>query len=193
MTRLDAAYFQRIYADGPDPWGFETRWYETRKYALTVAALPRARYRRAFEPGCAIGVLTAKLAERCDELVASELMPEIAERARARVVGLAGVQVRVGAIPDSWPEGEFDLVVLSEVAYYLDERGFDLLLDRVGQSLTSDGHVVAVHWTGSTDYPRSGDLVHEVLAAGPLLQSIAEYTEREFRLSVLERRRPDPG
>ncbi len=31
-------YFEAQYATDPDPWGFETAWYERRKYALTMAA-----------------------------------------------------------------------------------------------------------------------------------------------------------
>ena len=53
---MDRDYFEGIYADGPDPWGFETSEYERRKYDLTLAALPRRRYARALEPGCSIGV-----------------------------------------------------------------------------------------------------------------------------------------
>ncbi|MFE7421819.1 hypothetical protein [Rhodococcus sp. NPDC057529] len=64
---MGPSYFDAMYAASPDPWGFGDRWYEQRKYALTLAALPRPRYRRAFEPGCSIGILTAALAHRCDE------------------------------------------------------------------------------------------------------------------------------
>jgi hypothetical protein len=49
---MDRAYFDEIYRSDPDPWKFESSWYEERKYALTVAALPERRYRSAFEPGC---------------------------------------------------------------------------------------------------------------------------------------------
>ena len=60
---LQPAYFDDMYAESPDPWGFRTRWYEERKFALTMAALPRRRYRRVFEPGCSVGMLTRLLAE----------------------------------------------------------------------------------------------------------------------------------
>ena len=78
---MDRDYFEGIYADGPDPWGFETSEYERRKYDLTLAALPRRRYARALEPGCSIGVLTADLARRCDAVEAWE--PIDAPRAAA--------------------------------------------------------------------------------------------------------------
>jgi hypothetical protein len=47
---LDPGYFHDRYAASADPWGLAERWYEARKYALTVALLPRERYGAAFEP-----------------------------------------------------------------------------------------------------------------------------------------------
>lgn len=185
MNRLDDAYFERVYADGPDPWGFETRWYERRKYALTMAALPRDRYHRAFEPGCAGGVLTALLAGRVDELVSLELMPDIARRAQERA---PGAKVHVGALPEDFPEGPFDLVVASEVLYYLRPEGFDVVLESLDRGLREDGHVVAVHYRLETDYPLTGDEVHARLRAAPFLRSVHRYEQREFLLDVFERR-----
>ena len=57
-ARLSDAYFDRMYSESVDPWQLQSRWYEQRKYAITLALLPYARYRHAFEPGCSIGVLT---------------------------------------------------------------------------------------------------------------------------------------
>lgn len=55
-----------MYAASDDPWGFDDRWYERRKYALTLAILTRPTYTCAFEPGCANGALTELLQARCD-------------------------------------------------------------------------------------------------------------------------------
>ena len=185
MNRLDEAYFEKIYAEGEDPWGFETRWYEKRKFALTVAALPREHYRRAFEPGAAGGELTKLLVPRCDELIALELMPKIAERARERV---PNVDIRTGAIPDDWPAGRFDLVVASEVLYYLKPDGFAAMLEKLEGCLDADGHLVAVHWRLETDYPLTGDEVHRRLGEARFLNSIHTYEQKEFRLEVFERK-----
>ena len=185
MTRTPDAYFAQMYAGDPDPWGYETRWYERRKYALTAAALPRERYERAFEPGCSIGVLTEQLAPRCSSLVALELMPEVAARARAR--GIQHVAVEVGRIPEDWPAGTFDLVVFSEVLYYLDEAGLTDVLARLDGCLAPAGHVIAVHWRGETDYPLSGDRVHELLDHHPGLHRLARYREDAFVLATYQR------
>lgn len=182
--RIDDDYFADMYAKDPDPWGFDTRWYERRKFELTVAALPRERYQRAFEPGCANGALTARLASRCDEVVAFELMTEVADRARARLQPHAHVAITRAAIPDAWPEGTFDLFVFSEVLYYLRRPSLDDVLQRVEKSARPRAQVIAVHWRGETDYPLTGDDVHSALQARWSRES--GYQERSFALDVFE-------
>lgn len=188
MMHLPVAYFERLYEQDADPWGFSSRWYEERKYALTIAALPRARYRRGFEPGCSIGVLTAQLASRCDALVAGELVAEVAARARARVAAQPHVEVRVLAIPEDWPEGRFDLVVLSELGYYLTHAGLAALVERIDACLEPGGHVVAVHWTGETGAPLSGAEVHAALDAHRAWTRLVHHEDTQFTLAVYERR-----
>lgn len=185
--RLGADYFERIYAEDPDPWSFETSWYETRKYALSLAALPRRRYRSAYEPGCSNGVLTERLAWRCDRLAAMDLLPGVAERARQRVAHLDHVTVTTGGLPEDWPCGDYDLVVLSEVAYYLTAAGLDELLDHVATDLAPEGHLLAVHWRGETDYPLTGDEVHATIAARLELRRQGRHEEEDFLLEVFAR------
>jgi protein-L-isoaspartate O-methyltransferase len=50
------------------------RWYEKRKYAITLAMLPRPSYRHALELGCSVGVLTEALAARCDHVTATDIV-----------------------------------------------------------------------------------------------------------------------
>ena len=147
--------------------------------------MPREHYRRGFEPGCSIGVLTELLAARCEALVALELMPEVAAKARAR--SPEHVAVEVGRIPEDWPTGAFDLVVLSEVLYYLDEDGIADALAKLDASLAPAGHVIAVHWRGETNYPVSGDRVHELLDRHAGLHRLARYVEDSFVLATYER------
>ncbi len=111
---LGADYFDRMYAGDPDPWGFTSRWYERRKYALTLAALPCPTWDRALEVGCSVGVFTAELAARCTSLVALDPSAAALSAARARVP--ESVRLVQGAVPDGWPDGTYDLVVLSESA-----------------------------------------------------------------------------
>ena len=178
---LPTDYFDQMYAGDADPWGFASRWYEQRKYALTLAALPAARYDRALEVGCSIGVLTAGLAARCDVLLAVDPSRTALAAARERVP--PAVQLVQAAVPGDWPAGTYDLVVLSEVGYYLDAADLARLLDLVERDLAPGGTVVACHWRHPVeDYPLTGDAVHEALARWP---RISRVEEEDFLLDVL--------
>jgi SAM-dependent methyltransferase len=162
---LDPGYFRDVYAASPDPYGLADRWYEARKYALTVALLPRQRYRAAFEPGCSIGVLTARLAPRCGSLLACDAVAGAVASARASTAALPGVRVEQRVIPRDWPPGEFDLIVFSEILYYFDDADLNEVLRLGVSALRPDGHLLAVHWRRpAPEHPRTGGEAHQALA-----------------------------
>jgi SAM-dependent methyltransferase len=192
--RLPDSYFDRLYATSADPWQLATRWYEQRKYAITLSMLPQRRYRHAFEPGCSIGTLTALLTERCDHVTAIDVAGaalEIAD-ARLRADGCrAGPRDRVslsrGSLDDPWPPGPFDLLVLSEVAYYLDEDSLSERLRRECPQLACGATVIAAHWRHDVaDYPLSGDQANRIIAATPGLISIGGYRDRDVVIEVFD-------
>ena len=108
-------YFQKMFDASDDPWSFRTRWYEKRKRELTLASLPRQRYQRVFEPGCANGELSAMLAERSDSLLCQDINEKAVQLAQHRLSNVPHARVDRGRVPHDWPEGAFDLIVLSEV------------------------------------------------------------------------------
>ena len=177
----DCDYFDALYAAAQDPWGLADRFYERRKRDLLMAGLPRATFRRAFEPGCAIGLLTERLAERCGELVACDTASRAVDATRARLVGSSNVAVSQRTIPEEWPDGSFDLIVLSEVGYYCDD--VDALVSRVRASFAADGVVVGCHWRHpAADHPRTAGEVHDALGRG--LTNLAHHVEDDFVLDV---------
>lgn len=178
-------YFDGLYAGSPDPYGLATRWYERRKYAVSLALLPRERYRDAFEPGCSVGVLTEQLAARCDRLLSCDAAQAAVSSARERTRLLSGVRVEQRALPRDWPAGEFDLIVVSEVLYYFADQDLDQILGQATAALRPDGHLLAVHWRhDAPGYPRTGDSVHEILAARADLTRLAAYRDPDFLAEV---------
>ncbi|MFE9425896.1 class I SAM-dependent DNA methyltransferase [Kitasatospora sp. NPDC006697] len=186
-------YFTRMYADHADPWQLADRWYEQRKYALTLAALPKPTYRSAFEPGCSVGVLSSLLAGRCRALLSCDREERALDQARARLAHLPHVRVEHRLLPDSWPRGSFDLIVLSELLYYFTAAGTADLLDRTVRSLEPGGTLALVHWRHPVaDHARSAEAVHQQSCGHPALVRIAAHREPDFLLDVFTRPR-QPG
>jgi len=183
---LDRGFFDDFYRAGRDPWGFESRWYEKRKRDITLACLPRRRFGSAFEPGCAIGVLTAVLADRCDRVLATDISAAPLAVARERLAGRHGVRFEQRRIPAEWPPGRFDLIVLSEVCYYCGADDLGRVIRAAAASLNTDGVLLACHWRHPVvEYPISGDEVHRRVRQESGLAVLVEHVEEDFRLDVL--------
>ena len=177
-----------LYRRSSDPWGFETSWYEERKRALTLAALPEQRYASGYEPGCSTGVLSRELAFRCDRLIVSDFVPAALEQARARLKEFAHVCVAELAAPGGWPDERFDLIVLSELVYFLEPSQVDELAERVASSCGPGATVLAVHWCGPIDdWALPAPEAHARIQRVANLARVSRHVERDFLLEVFQR------
>jgi SAM-dependent methyltransferase len=184
---LAADYFERLYAADDDPWSFATSRYELDKYEDTVAALG-PRYGRALEIGCSVGVLTQRLAPRCGELLAVDVNERALSAARTRCAALPHVAFAACCVPDGFPEGRFDLVVLSEVAYYWSDADLALARDRIASSLEPGGDLLLVHFLPKVDdYVRDGDAVHRFFLADERFARVHGHRAVRYRLDLLRR------
>jgi len=186
---IGADWFEDLYAREGDPWAFETSPYERAKYDHTLAALPPGRFARALEVGCANGVLTERLAPRCEALLAVDVSDTALAAARKRLAAVANVTLERRTLPGEAPAGPFDLVLLSEVVYYWDRDDVARLAAWVRAAVPSGGHLLLVHWTGDTDYPLTGDEavdgLRDLLGDAVLVEQ-AERRER-YRLDLWRR------
>ena len=186
--RLERSYFEGLYAAQADPWGFETSVYEREKYERTVDALEGRHFRRALDCGCSIGVLTARLAPHCDDLLAIDVSERAVDRARNRLDREPHVRVERRTLPEELPDGPFDLIVCSEVLYYWDR---ELLLSALGSleaALAPGGSLLAVHWRPRTrTYPLLGDEVHELMSTTLALERRLSVCEERYRIDRFDR------
>ncbi len=189
-ARLPDDYFDRMYAEAEDPWSLGARWYEERKYAITTAMLPYRRYRHAFEPGCSVGVLTERLLQRCDRITAIDVSVAALDATHRRVsaAGSAGrVDLRRGSIDAAWPSGPFDLVVLSEVCYYLQPETLRTVLEREIPRLPRPATVVAAHWRHAVDdYPMTGDEANDIITRAAGLHRLGGYRDDDVVIDVFD-------
>jgi SAM-dependent methyltransferase len=180
--RAPVEHFERLARESADPWDYATSEYEQGKYRTTLEYLP-ARTGRTLELGCSVGVFTAMLAPRCDELVAVDYSPTALARARERLADAAAVKLLRRRLPEEMPVGPFDTIVCAEILYYWSADLVEEALERIESALAPGGTLLAVHWRHPD--PRrelTGDDVHVLLDEGTSLVLDASHTTPDFLL-----------
>ena len=182
-----AVYFEELWTASADPWDHAGRWYETRKYDLTIATLPAPRYHHAVEPACGVGLLTARLATRADRVTATDRFPRAVAEAAERCASLPHVTAAVADVRDGPPSAPYDLAVLGEILYYFDAATVVDVLRRWHHGLTPGGHLVLVHHRPVVaEHVLDGDDVHAI--AGDLLGApLVRLVDEHFRVDVFGR------
>ena len=178
--------FDEVHAKEDDPWSYTTSWYERRKRALTLAALPEESYESGLEIGCSIGTLSEELAKRCDQFLAVDASSAALAQATERLSQFPSAEARHLTMPGEWPEGTFDLVVLSETGYYLSPDELTELLAHIEASTRPGGTLLLCHWR----HPISGweldaEAVHAMARNQPGWSTHGLYREKDFMLEVL--------
>jgi SAM-dependent methyltransferase len=184
---FDRAFFDALYVANPDPWDFRSSPYERAKYAATVAALADRRYRAGLEVGCSIGELSAYLATLCDSFLGLDIAEQPLQAARARCIALPSARFACRALPADWPDGRFDLIVLSEVLYFLTDADIRQMATLTHASLLPGGRVILVNWLGAEETPQPGDIAAETFIAQADLALETRARQPLYRLDLLTR------
>lgn len=189
MSSPPRDYFDDMYEGSDDPYGMRTRWYEERKRQLLLATLPQRHWRSIYEPGCGNGELTRALAARSDALLASDMSHRAVALARARCAGLSNVVIEQHTLPADWPRGtgRFDLIVLSEIGYFLDAPSMHAMAQCCSTALDASGTLLACDWRPDFgERALDTDQVHAALAALGL-RRLVRHEEDDFLLQLWSR------
>jgi SAM-dependent methyltransferase len=187
---LTPEFFEQLYQANPDPWQLATSEYEAKKYAATLNALPRNLYHAGFEIGGSIGILTEKLARRCQSLLSVDVSQIAQTQAIDRCQQLTNIKFELMSVPQSFPTESFDLIVLSEVGYYWSWEDLRTAQSSIVDRLRPQGHLLLVHWTADRGIlSLTGDQVHDAfLGLVPdQLKRIKSLTEDKYRLDLFEK------
>lgn len=142
---IDPAGFEAKFRENIDPWSYATSPFEAYKRRVLLRACGTRLYGRALELACATGETTLALAPKCLRLVAQDSAPTALEETRRRVGGNSRISIMLGRLPQEMPRGPFDLIVASEILYYLKPNDLRLLLVAVGRSLAPGGRLIILH------------------------------------------------
>ena len=121
MKPIDVNGFEEMFRKDKDPWNYAGSVFEAYKRDKLLKACGDRTYGRGFELACANGETTRRLAGRCLNLLAVDAAPTAVEEARRRTADLTNVELRTAVLPAETPMGPYDLIVASEILYYLPE------------------------------------------------------------------------
>jgi cyclopropane fatty-acyl-phospholipid synthase-like methyltransferase len=189
VEKMSATEFEARYVENLDPWGYTHSAYERRKYDATLAACGAGPFAAALELGGSIGVFSALLAPRCASLITIDGAPTAVAAARRRLASFPQAKPILGRIPGDVPEQPFDLVVASEILYYLTREELAATLGVLEARMVEGGRLVAVHWRpAGPERPLDAREVHEILRTQPWLERVRSGDTDDYLLDVMRRR-----
>ncbi|MFS2177398.1 glycosyltransferase [Rhizobium pisi] len=139
----EEAYWDHIF-EHPDPWNYVSV-YEQVKYEQTLSLIPEG-IEKALELACAEGIFTRKLAPKVARLTATDISQRAIDRAVARCRDDRNVELRVLDFVRQDLPPEQDLIVCSEVLYYMkDEEMLAAACRKMAAALKPNGCLVTAH------------------------------------------------
>lgn len=137
--------FDASWKDGEDPWDCLRSPYEKARHARLFEILCTKHYGHVLEIGCGRGVLTHQLAQIADKVIGVDVSPAAIEKARTGHPTPANTEfVEMNILDyDVSACAPWDLVVFSEVLYYMGDRytvtDIFYLLERLYESMAQGG------------------------------------------------------
>ena len=193
-------YFETHFRSGTDPWNYETSTMEQERFAKQTELLDDARDGKRFtfglEIGCAEGLYTQVIAERCNTLQVLDLSPTALDRARGRRQWPSSVRfdrfdVRRDAIP-----GTFDLIVIAGVLeYFSNPTTFHRIRTNLCSALRPGG-IMLIETTRVTPvvenawwarYLIKGRWINDFMSRTPELIEISSASTEEYVITLLRK------
>jgi SAM-dependent methyltransferase len=189
MKRIEALGFEEKYQENIDPWDYTNSRFEHFKRDALLQACGHYKHGRVLELGCAIGETTRFLAPLSLRLLALDGSPTAISEAKKRVLA-SHIRFLQAVLPSEMPPGPFDLIVVSEVAYYLRAVDLAALAKKIALCVARRGRIVLLHHRRHfPDAAQPGELAQAQLVRQ--LRSVARpvYRKRYPQFDVVTLRR----
>jgi len=190
LTKPDR--IEQFFDSGGDPFGFDENPNEQLKFRRTLEVSGEGSLGSVLEIGCAVGSFTELLAPRATQVLAIDVSAPAIEQARQRLDQYPHVRVETRTLPAEFPDGPFDLIIASDVLYYLPVDDLRVCLRQIEAALNPGGALVAVDYTPRVGTLLNGDELHEFLAEHTVLShTLEDRTEfgkgRPYRVDRYEK------
>lgn len=178
-------YFEDLYRHNSDPWGYDSHWYEARKRQICLALLIRPRYPKVLEVGCSNGHLSIHLAQRAEQLLCIDVSECAVQLASERLQEFEHVVVENRKIPEDYSIQKFDLILISEMAYYLSANELHQFIEKLKHSLNDDGEILCCHWRHEIqDFELNAEQVHQAFQQHFPFHHYLSLNDPDFMIDV---------
>ena len=179
-------HFEKLYQKKPDPWNYENYEFEKEKYQKTLEAIPR-EVQTIWEIGCSEGIFTQLLLKKGKEVVGVDISETALSRARERLKDY-GDKIQFQKLDITWEDinGTFDLILASEILYYLGGKNVLLPLEeKFYRHLRAGGYLLLCHF-----YP-SGKIIHDIFRENnrfkEIFEEVTHHPHRDYIITLLQR------
>jgi len=179
-------HFEELYRKKPDPWNYEHYDFEKEKYQKTLKAIPDDVH-TVWEVGSSEGVFTQILLEKGKNVLGVDISETALQRARKRVKQCNDtIRLQKLDITREDVDGIFDLILASEILYYLGGKNVLLPLEeKFYRHLRPGGYLLLCHF-----YP-SGKIIHDIFRENNRFQEVFEevthHPHRDYIITLLKR------
>ena len=179
-------HFEKLYQKKPDPWNYENYEFEKEKYQKTLEAIPR-EVQTIWEIGCSEGIFTQLLLKKGKEVVGVDISETALSRARERLKDYSDkIHLQKLDITREDLNGTFDLILASEILYYLGGKNVLLPLEeKFFYHLQPGGYLLLCHF-----YP-SGKIIHDIFRENNRFYEVGEevthHPHRDYIITLLQR------
>ncbi|MGI8846775.1 MAG: class I SAM-dependent DNA methyltransferase [Candidatus Dormibacteria bacterium] len=139
-----ASYFDRLYGMSEDPFSLETSRYDARKRRVVLDMVGRKSHHAALDAGCGTGMIANALVPHCRSVVAVDFSAVAVARARKRNQHPEIVEFSQADLVHFRTAHPVDLVVCSEVLYYLEGGALDAAVSNLHASCAPDAWLIVV-------------------------------------------------
>jgi SAM-dependent methyltransferase len=194
MKPIDPAGFEQKFRANIDPWNYTTSPFERHKRGALLRACGCRTFGRGLELACAIGVTSRCLAQRCLRLLAVDSSLTALAEAKRRTRDSERITFRQAVLPNETPRGPFDLIIASEIAYYIRQRALYQLLCELEMALAPSGRIVFLnHIRQFDDAAQLPALAHKRLCMKLENTMHIVFHERHSRFDVVAFQKPRRG
>jgi SAM-dependent methyltransferase len=192
MRAIDVAGFEKKFRVDIDPWDYAHSRFELFKRGVLLQACGPSRHGRVLELGCAIGETSRRLLRLALRLLAVDASPTALREAARRTACSRRIRFKRAILPGQMPRGPFDLIVVSELIYYLRPHYLNPLADRIYAALAPGGMTVILnHRRPFDDAAIMPALAHRRMRRrlARRMAVLRDVSHRHFDVTVLLRRR----